>query len=90
MNLFFYFRVTIPSNTQTLTFPGRLAGPIERLLVEITLSVFIVLAHFAVDSPRPLSSMTSSKASAVLAAAYTAATLVFVSSFFIIILIIRI
>lgn len=85
MNLFFYFRVTTPSNTQTLTSPGRLGGPIERLLVEITLSVFIVLAHFAVDSPRPLSPMTSSKASAVLAAAYTAATLVFVSSFFIII-----
>ncbi|XP_012530580.2 neurogenic protein big brain [Monomorium pharaonis] len=70
------YGVTIPSSTQTLTALGRLGGPIERLLIEITLSVFIVLAHFAVDSPRSLP-MISSKASAVLAAAYTAATLVF-------------
>jgi len=78
-NLSFDFRVTTPSSTQSLTSPGRLGGPIERLLIEIALSVFIVLAHFAVDSPRSLPPTISSKASAVLAAAYTAATLVFVS-----------
>ncbi|XP_011164574.2 neurogenic protein big brain [Solenopsis invicta] len=70
------YGVTTPSSTQTLTSPGRLGGPIERLLIEIALSVLIVLAHFSVDSPRSLP-MISSKASAVLAAAYTAATLVF-------------
>ncbi|EZA50845.1 Neurogenic protein big brain [Ooceraea biroi] len=63
-------------NTQTLTSPGRLGGPIERLSVELALSVFIVLAHFAAASPRSLPPVISSRASAVLAAAYTAATLV--------------
>ncbi|KYN08869.1 PREDICTED: neurogenic protein big brain [Trachymyrmex cornetzi] len=71
------YGVTTPSSTQTLTSPGRLGGPVERLLIEIALSVFIVLAHFSVDSPRSLPPTISSKASAVLAAAYTAATLVF-------------
>ncbi|XP_014480318.1 PREDICTED: neurogenic protein big brain isoform X2 [Dinoponera quadriceps] len=70
------YGVTKPSNTQTLTSPGRLGGPIERLLVELALSVLIMLAHFAADSPRSLPPAISTKAAGVLAAAYTAATLV--------------
>ncbi|XP_012225688.1 neurogenic protein big brain [Linepithema humile] len=69
------YGVTMPSNTQTLTSPSRLVGPIEKLLVEMALSVLIVLAHFSADSSR-LPPAISSKSSAVLAAAYTAATLV--------------
>lgn len=83
--LFLFFRVTTPSNTQTLTSPGRLGGPIERLLVELALSVLIMLAHFAADSPRSLPPAISTKASGVLAAAYTAATLVSVSFLLVII-----
>lgn len=49
--------------------------------MELALSVLIVLAHFAADSPRTLPTAISSKAPGVLAAAYTAATLVSVSSF---------
>jgi len=43
-----------------------------------------VLAHFAAASPKSLPPAISSRASAVLAAAYTAATLVSVSLFFLI------
>ncbi|XP_006621735.1 neurogenic protein big brain [Apis dorsata] len=70
------YGVTTPSNTQTLTSLGRLGGPIERLLVELTLSVLIVLAHFTSESSKTLPMLISSKPAGVLAAAYTAATLV--------------
>ncbi|XP_043529348.1 neurogenic protein big brain isoform X2 [Frieseomelitta varia] len=70
------YGVTTPSNTQTLSSIGRLGGPIERLLVELTLSVLIVLAHFTSESSKALSTSISSKPAGVLAAAYTAATLV--------------
>ncbi|XP_003699287.3 MIP channel family protein big brain isoform X1 [Megachile rotundata] len=70
------YGVTTPSNTQTLTSPGRLGGAIERLLVELALSVLIVLAHFTSESSKTLPSSISSKPAGVLAAAYTAATLV--------------
>ncbi|CAK9798997.1 Neurogenic protein big brain [Anthophora quadrimaculata] len=70
------YGVTTPSNTQTLASPGRLNGPIERLLVELALSVLIVLAHFISESSKTLPISISSKPAGVLAAAYTAATLV--------------
>ncbi|KZC14448.1 PREDICTED: neurogenic protein big brain [Dufourea novaeangliae] len=70
------YGVTTPSNTQTLTSPGRLGGAIERLLVELALSVLIVLAHFTAESSKSLPMSVSSKPAGVLAAAYTAATLV--------------
>lgn len=73
--------MTTPSNTQTLSSIGRLGGPIERLLVELTLSVLIVLAHFTSESSKALSTSISSKPAGVLAAAYTAATLVSVSTY---------
>ncbi|XP_048508879.1 neurogenic protein big brain isoform X2 [Athalia rosae] len=70
------YGVTTQSGTQTLTSAGRFGGPIERLLVELALSVFVVLAHFASDNPRGLSAAVTSKPAMVLAAAYTTATLV--------------
>ncbi|KAK2588511.1 hypothetical protein KPH14_001087 [Odynerus spinipes] len=70
------YGVTTPSNTQTLTSPGRISGPIERLLVELALSILVVLAHFAADTSRSLPGGISSKSAGVLAAAYTAVTLV--------------
>ncbi|OAD54844.1 Neurogenic protein big brain [Eufriesea mexicana] len=70
------YGVTTPSNTQTLTSLGRLGGPIERLLVELALSVLIVLAHFTSESSKSSPTSISSKPAGVLAAAYTAATLV--------------
>ncbi|XP_043261248.1 neurogenic protein big brain [Colletes gigas] len=71
------YGVSAPSNTQTLTSPGRLGGAIERLLVELALSVLIVLAHFTSESTKPsLSISMTSKPAGMLAAAYTAATLV--------------
>lgn len=71
--------MTTPSNTQTLTSVGRLGGPIERLLVELALSVLIVLSHFTSECSKILPMSVSSKPAGVLAAAYTAATLVSVS-----------
>lgn len=63
--------------TQVMPTSGRLGGPIEKLLVECSLTVFIVLAHFASDiSKNQLSTMVSARSAGVLAAAYTAATLV--------------
>ncbi|XP_023248640.1 neurogenic protein big brain-like [Copidosoma floridanum] len=47
-----------------------------KFLVELTLSSFIILAHYCAESPRSLSSTVSGKPACVLAAAYTAATLV--------------
>ncbi|XP_058800161.1 neurogenic protein big brain-like [Phymastichus coffea] len=47
-----------------------------KLLVEMSLSILIVLAHFASESPRTLPNTISAKPACVLAAAYTAATLV--------------
>ncbi|XP_076474310.1 MIP channel family protein big brain isoform X2 [Bombus vancouverensis nearcticus] len=70
------YGVTTPSNTQTLTSVGRLGGPIERLLVELALSVLIVLSHFTSECSKILPMSVSSKPAGVLAAAYTAATLV--------------
>lgn len=54
----------------------RLEGSVEKLLVELALSVFVVLAHFAADTPRGLPAAVSSKPAMVLATAYTTATLV--------------
>ncbi|XP_012274697.1 neurogenic protein big brain [Orussus abietinus] len=70
------YGVTTPSGTQTLTSSGRLGGAIERLLVELTLSVLIVLAHLASELPKALPVTVSTKPAVILAAAYTAATLV--------------
>ncbi|XP_063976979.1 neurogenic protein big brain [Diachasmimorpha longicaudata] len=55
---------------------GRLSGSIEKLLLEKTLSVFIVLAHLNCDSSKNLMGSITSRPAAVLAATYTAATLV--------------
>lgn len=66
----------------TATQSGRLAGPVERLLVELSLSVLIVLAHFTADSRRNLPAFLTTKPAAVLAAAYASATLVHVSKEF--------
>lgn len=68
--------MTIPSGTQTLTSAGRLGGTVEKFLVEMALSILVVLAHLSADSASKLSSAISAKPVAVLAAAYTAATLV--------------
>ncbi|XP_024942632.1 neurogenic protein big brain isoform X2 [Cephus cinctus] len=71
------YGVTSPPSTQTVIPPGRLGGAIERLLVELALSILIVLAHFVSESSRSsLPSSISGKPAGVLAAAYTAATLV--------------
>ncbi|XP_066595539.1 neurogenic protein big brain-like [Prorops nasuta] len=70
------YGVTTPSSTQTLTSPGRLGGAIERLLVELALSILIVLAHFSAVSASSLANSISAKPASVLATAYTAATLV--------------
>ncbi|XP_043470341.1 neurogenic protein big brain isoform X1 [Leptopilina heterotoma] len=66
------YGVTMPTASQS----GRLAGPVERLLVELSLSVLIVLAHFTADSRRNLPAFLTTKPAAVLAAAYASATLV--------------
>ncbi|XP_043284211.1 neurogenic protein big brain [Venturia canescens] len=72
------YGVTVSATaTQVMPTSGRLGGPIEKLLVETALSVFIVLAHLASDLSRNhLPAMVSAKPAGVLAAAYTAATLV--------------
>ncbi|OXU29539.1 hypothetical protein TSAR_013243, partial [Trichomalopsis sarcophagae] len=68
----------VANSPQTLMIsPGRLSEQaLLKLLVELSLSVLVVLAHFASESPKTLSSTISAKPACVLAAAYTAATLV--------------
>ncbi|KAK0091158.1 hypothetical protein PV326_003660 [Microctonus aethiopoides] len=58
----------MPSNTRS-------GIAVEKLLVEMALSILIVLAHFAANLPK-LPSILSTRSAGVLAAAYTAATLV--------------
>ena len=60
----------------TQTSPGRFGGSIETLLVEMSLSAFVVLAHLSADSSKNLPAGMTAKPAGVLAAAYTAATLV--------------
>lgn len=66
----------MPNNT------GRLSGCVEKLLVEMALSVLIVLAHLNCDTAKYLMGSISSRPAGVLAAAYTAATLVSVRLIF--------
>ncbi|KAJ8687072.1 hypothetical protein QAD02_022866 [Eretmocerus hayati] len=81
--IFFYTdgekeRPWVASTPQTLMIPpSRLSEQaLLKLLVELSLSIFVILAHYASDSPTALSSTISAKPACVLAAAYTSATLV--------------
>lgn len=59
----------MPHNIRT---PGQ---AMEKLLIETSLSILIILAHLASD-PAKITSVFQTKPAGVLAAAYTAATLV--------------
>ncbi|KAK0161577.1 hypothetical protein PV327_010034 [Microctonus hyperodae] len=61
--------------TQAMPSSTRSGIAVEKLLVEMALSIFVVLAHFAANLPKS-PSILSTRSAGVLAAAYTAATLV--------------
>ncbi|XP_034938556.1 neurogenic protein big brain [Chelonus insularis] len=63
------------TGTQVTPQNARLGGAVEKLLVEMALSILIVMAHLSAD-PAKTSQIFLSKSAGVLAASYTAATLV--------------